>query len=182
MKLFYILLFVVSALMIGCSPETEEFTPENDAAMVITLPGGGGVDDQTDNQDVGLEETVDLIAGQNIDVGSVTVTLDGDTVIVTYETDGDWSIDETHLFVGDLADLPTNGGGNPRIGHFPHNESHTAGTTTVIVSTIELLPGECAYVAAHAVVGNSSGQEETAWGDGEPIGGNNWSMMFEVCR
>ena len=125
----------------------------------------------------------DLIAGQNILIGYVSVTLDYGNVYVNYSTEeSDWEINETHLFIGDLNDLPTNNNGNPQIGHFPFSEEHTIGTNTVFYLGNDLLPGDCFYVAAHAVVTNTTnGQEETAWADGEPIGENSWAMMFEAC-
>lgn len=48
---------------------------------------------------------VRLLAGQDIDVGSVTVTNDGETICVTYELDpwaidAGWEITDTHLYIG----------------------------------------------------------------------------------
>lgn len=104
-------------------------------------------------------------------------------LVVTYSSIPDWEIRETHLFVGQFNDLPTNRRGNPIVGHFPYSGTHSPGTFVVTYSFPELPLGECVYIAAHAVVENTTtGQNETAWGDGIPIGGNNWAMMFEVCN
>jgi hypothetical protein len=141
----------------------------------------GEIDDGTNGDPNVLYEDF-LLAGQTIDSGTITVTIVDGNIVVTYTTDENWVIDETHLFVGDLNNLPINGGGNPRIGHFPFAGTHTNGTTEVSYTTLGLIEGECVYVAAHAVVRNTvAGQTETAWGNGEPIGGNSWAMMFEVC-
>lgn len=178
MKNIYYVFVMALCVVTSCTTDEIETTPADMQQANLELPG---LDDETTTGTTQIEE-VDLMAGQHIDVGSVTVTLDGNSVIVTYTTDGDWEIQETHLYVGDLNGLPTNGGGNPKIGQFPYKDTYPSGTQTVTVITIELAPGECVYVAAHAVVENTtSGQNETAWGDGEPIGGNNWSMMFEIC-
>lgn len=62
---------------------------------------------------------VDLLAGQDIDVGSVTTEVDGDVVTVTFETTDDWYLAETHVeVVDDPSKFPTGGNGNPKVGHF----------------------------------------------------------------
>ncbi|WP_203295198.1 putative periplasmic lipoprotein [Luteirhabdus pelagi] len=165
-----ITLLLFSLFLIGCSPDQEATIEDIQELNLITeQPGGDEV----------LYETP-LMAGQHTEAGTVTVSIVDGTVEVTYETIGDWVIDETHLFVGQLSDLPTTGSGNPKNGHFEYKGTHN-GVTTVTYTTDNLNEGECAYVAAHAVVSNSSGGSETAWGQGIPIGGNNWAMMFEVC-
>jgi len=179
MKSKITLLLILCTLLVSCSKESDSLIEDSPTADRIIV-----IDGQTTQDPVILSQT-DLMAGQNINMGFVTVGLDENgLLVVTYNSDGDWEIEETHLFVGDLSDLPTNNGGNPKIGQFPHKGTHPAGTNTVeyaIGST--LAEGECVYVAAHAVVTDTSnGQTETAWGAGVPIGGNSWAMMFEVCN
>jgi len=153
------------------------------------LEFGGGIGGGTGNVD-GNEVTngeaqelqTDLIAGQNINVGLMDVTVTDGNVTVVYSTDGDWVIEETHLYIGDLADMPATGNGNPKIGHFPYKGVHNNNTTFVSYTGPALNEGECVYIAAHAVVTNTvTGQSETAWGDSEPLPGNNWAMAFEYC-
>ncbi|MBW2937996.1 hypothetical protein KXJ69_07755 [Aureisphaera sp. CAU 1614] len=177
MKSKITLLFFLSALMISCSKEAnvdqEAIKDGNDMDTRRDEPGGG--------EPIVLYDDL-LLAGQHIESGTISAVLVEGVIEVTYNTNSDWEIEETHLFVGDLSDLPTNGGGNPKIGRFPYKGNHASGTSTVTYSTIELQQGECVYVAAHAVVTNvNTGQTETAWGNGVPIGGNSWAMMFEVC-
>jgi hypothetical protein len=126
---------------------------------------------------------VDLIAGQNIVVGTVCVDLIGDQIEVTYTTTGDWELDLTHLYVGDCEARPANNPGNPLIGQFPYSEAHANGTTTFTYSVDEAVAGCFGCVAAHAEVSNSTGQHETAWGNGDPYGGNSWAMYFpyDLC-
>lgn len=164
-------------LLTACSTEPTVNTVEDNYANLIT---GEETPDPTTN----LGQT-DLLAGQHILSGIVTVALDNGEVAVTYTSEGDWEIVETHLYIGPLSGLPTNGGGNPKIGHFPFKDTHNPGTTEVVVGNtgISLASGECIIVAAHAVVINTvTGDEETAWGAGNPIGGNSWAMQFEVCN
>lgn len=178
LKLLSPVLFLVFTL--SCSPESDESFVESPNSDFIIEIGGGTTPDPTTN----LGQT-DLLAGQHILSGIVTVALDNGEVVVTYTSEGDWEIVETHLYLGPLSGLPTNGGGNPKIGHFPFKDTHNPGTTEVVVGNtgISLASGECIIIAAHAVVVNTvTGDEETAWGAGNPIGGNSWAMQFEVCN
>ena len=74
--------------------------------------------------------------------------------------------------------MPTNGSGNPMIGHFEHSESHSEGTTEVVyLIDLDALE-EYFCFAAHAEVSGPS--EETAWAQGEDFDGNSWAMYVEV--
>ena len=177
MKTKYLLmLFMGISLLISCSQDNEMLEIDNLTTDNITSNriASGETDDLI----------VDLMAGQNTDSGSVTVSdIDG-FIDITYQTEGDWIILETHLYVGNQEDMPANNPGNPRIGHFPYKTDHGGGVTTFTYSDLyELAIGECTWVAAHAVVYNTvTGQEETAWGNGDDIPGNSWAMYFEVCN
>lgn len=121
-----------------------------------------------------------LLAGQSIDVGSVSMEVVGSDLIVTYSTTGEWSLAETHVWVGSsLATMPQTRKGTPKIGNFPHNNSELENATTHSV-TIPLasIGFSCPsldtnyYVAAHAVVVKTNGsgevlQSETAWSAGD---------------
>ena len=52
-----------------------------------------------------------LIAGQHYSAGSVTIDVVGDNLVVTYTTNGDWTIGTTHLSIGVCEDgwVPTTG-------------------------------------------------------------------------
>lgn len=173
-----LLLFALAAMAFSCQTEPV-FDEDITADRITDVPGevGGGNE--------GDEELYsdDLMAGQNIDSGNITATIVDGVVVIGYETEGDWVITETHLYVGPLEDLPTNGAGNPQIGQFPISDNFNPSVTEVEYTTIELEEGECVYVAAHAVVVNTvTGQEETAWGNGVQINnGGSWAMMFEIC-
>lgn len=172
-------LLFLCTILLSCSKDSDLFIEDSPTADRIII-----IDGQTTQDPVILSQT-DLMAGQNILMGFVTVGLDENGLLeVTYNSDGDWEIEETHLFIGELSDLPTNNGGNPKIGQFPYKSNHPAGTNTVTYEIgTTLAEGACVYVAAHAVVTDTSnGQTETAWGAGVPIGGNSWAMMFEVCN
>lgn len=131
-----------------------------------------------------MEQT--LYAGQSIDAGTVSVSNDANNLYVTYSTSNGWEMTETHLYVGDCADIPTSGNGNPQIGLFPyttdHSPSATSYTYTIPLSNLE----NCYCVAAHTalVQYDNSGNviaSETGWADGNEMGGGSWAMSFEYC-
>jgi hypothetical protein len=134
----------------------------------------------------GTPQVQNLMAGQNIVAGSISISNDANNVYVTYSTIGGWEIQKTHLYVGDCATIPTNNGGNPVIGQFPNQTSHNPRVTsfTYTVSLANL--AACYCVAAHAEVvrvdanGNVV-QRETGWGQGNPFGGNSWAMVMSYC-
>ena len=110
----------------------------------------------------------DLLAGQNLDVGNVTVSNDGDMLYVEYNlTESDWYLVETHLHVaGSMTDVPQteakgkgkNKGGNPIPGQFNYtNESHNLDkvyTYEINYTDLGFEPGDGVVIAAHAVVGH----------------------------
>ena len=176
MKAKITLLLLVSLVMASCSVENEETYLNENTANLETPP------DPDPQNDPVLCESVNLIEAQNwtTPIGTVDVYTDGDTVTVTYTiTDPDWTLELTHLWIGDCDDLPTNNPGNPLIGQFPYSASHPGATTysyEIDVSTLDGIEFICA--AAHAeVIGTSS---ETAWAEGTPFDGNSWAMYFNL--
>lgn len=127
--------------------------------------------------ETGTHEEI-LYAGQTIEAGKVTMEVDGQNLVVTYETNAGWQIQQTHLWVGtDLADMPQTRQGNPKIGNFPYQSGNINGETRYSVSIpLAVLnffcPDEKAYyIAAHAAlqrVDAAGGvvQTETGWSDG----------------
>ncbi len=121
----------------------------------------------------------DLIAGQNWDspAGVVTVWDDGEYLYVTFKTTGDWSLGETHLYVGTVQ--PT----KAAPGRFPFKNQ--TGGYKILLNNLGVVCGNTLYIAAHAVVSQGC-QQETAWADsyGIPFNINKgWAMYFqyEVC-
>lgn len=133
--------------------------------------------------------TVDLIAGQYYNSGSVTVTNDANYIYVTYTTANGYELTQTHLYVGPCSNIPVNNPGNPIPGQFPYGGNHNYLTTVSYqVPISQIPPGGCGCIAAHAVVvkRNASGQiieTQTGWGNGVRINlnGGNWGMKFDYC-
>lgn len=125
--------------------------------------------------------TTNLIAGQNHVAGTVSVDNDGVDLIITYETNDDWTIGATHLSIGNCDDqsIPTTGSGNPKIGHFEHSSNHSNGVNevTYYISLDALDENYC--FAAHAEVSGPTGGE-TAWAEGLGFEGRSWAMYVEA--
>jgi glucose/arabinose dehydrogenase len=126
-------------------------------------------------------EVVRLMAGQHYEAGIITVDNDGQNLIITYSTNGDWTINATHLSIIDCSteSFPTTNAGNPQIGQFEYADTFEDGVH-VVVYTIPLSEVSENYCfAAHAEVTGPTGGE-TAWGEGKDFGGESWAMYVEA--
>lgn len=162
---------ILGIFMVGCDGVVDSVGE----ADIPELPGFSGI------QSVNNDGIVTLYAGRNIDVGTVTVTNDGVTLHVKYETQNGWCINETHLHVGEsLDDFPFAGrSGNPVPGRFDYKGKHNCiDEYTYEIPLGDWEEGDELIIAAHAEVkkGNKS---EGAWADGTrftPRG--NWATYF----
>jgi len=116
----------------------------------------------------------DLLAGQNIDVGDVSVWNDDTNLYVKYETTGGWMMTETHLHIAmDETTIPqTTGGkngkgtvGNPIPGHFDYGDCYDPSVTedTFTIDLDGWAPGTPLYIAAHAVVQKETIMQEAPY-------------------
>ena len=174
MKKIIILFTIVT--FFSCSKESE-ITPESYTNLTPTIASENGRRTGEGGGGEGTTST-DLIAGQNMIAGTVELWTDGTQLFITYLTTTDWTIDQTHLYIGACEDRPANNPGNPLIGQFPYSENHPENTWSVTYAfdLASLEPTGC--IAAHASIDGVNGGSETAWGDGEPYGGNSWAMYF----
>lgn len=158
--------FIVVLLIAACSVEKDE---------VFEKPAGpwdGYFNLLKDGDSVRT-----LWAGQHIDVGTVTYSIEingsGDSVFsICYECTGGWELSETHVFAGALIDMPRNKPGKPKIGKFPYCNDHNpwVSTYTYEIPLNTLPPYNIGFsVAAHAVVQNTSGGNETGWAYGANV-------------
>jgi hypothetical protein len=175
--------FVSILILISCSKDNPLEDQREIGAQAITMTEKSlGISVRPIDVNCG---NIDLIAGQHTNAGMINITADDDNVYVTYQTDADWFIGATHLYIGDCDLIPTNISGNPKIGHFPNKSTHASGTNEVIytISKDDLESNFC--VAAHAEVSQISPsgnviRSETAWGEGFSFGGSSWAMFQEV--
>jgi len=135
--------------------------------------------------------SVQLIAGQNTVMGNVEAfALDG-LLFINITSTGNWELDLVHIAIGEsLADIPTNGKGNPKIGNFPFHADGGAGVQEIFL-VLPLPSEQCDVpfvVAVHAEVQQRNGlagkgyNAQTAWGDGFAFTekGGSWATYFEV--
>lgn len=145
----------------------------------------------------GTSTTVTLFAGQTTNAGTVTVANDASNLYVTYTTTVDWRLQQTHLHVADsLAGIPQTKTGNPKIGNFAYQRTHsplvTTYTYTIPKSALSLDANQSVVIAAHAVVARVDGSgsvitSETGWAAGLPFTQRgSWATYFQYiwqdCR
>lgn len=144
-------------------------------------PGGNG-----NTLDICNSITTELIAGQNIRVGTITIENNSDNLVVTYTTTGGWMIESTHLYAGHKGEAPTNNTGNPQVGLFPVYDTFDPMTNTVTYEIPVENMRKCLIVAAHAdvskVVNGEIVDSQTAWGEGTRFTEKgNWATYTEYC-
>lgn len=156
-------------------------------AGACDLVNSGGGSRSLTRADACGSATVELIAGQNIDIGSVTVYSDDMTICVGFATEGSWYLTETHVAIAtDPAGIPQKQG-NPSPGQFPYKHTGLWTQTDgfcVPLADVGAAPGDPLYIATHAAVaqegaGGAIVARETAWGAGPNFSGSNWGMYFE---
>ena len=133
--------------------------------------------------------TVNLYAGQNILMGTITYANDATNLYITYTTNPDWYMSEIHLYVGALISVPLSGGGTPSPGRFPIKSTFTASTLSQSVTyTIPLstLTSQTLVIAAHASVlrvdvDGDVVAKETAWAAGSRFtSSKNWATYVSA--
>jgi hypothetical protein len=169
-----------SVCFVGCLGTGDPVAPPDPAAPVFNSFGG-------DTIPCGEPVEITLWAGQDIDVGSVMVSIDGGTLCVAIQTTGGWVLTETHVAVAtELDSIPQTGSGNPQVGQFLFQTEHNPPVTSFSYCTDPLdylYEAGDVFIAVHARVEllDESGnpvQEETAWADGLPFPGRNWATYF----
>ncbi|NQX76216.1 hypothetical protein [Gilvibacter sp.] len=185
-------LIFIGALLAGfltsCSTETvdENLTLDNNASFSVSSKTVLNAGTATGTTTPEICSVAYIMAGQDTIAGKLFILADSDNIYVTYTTISNWVIDETHLFIGHRDDIPVNGSGNPRIGHFPYSASHYNDTNEVVYTIPKSAVPDCFTLAAHSVVSkiDSNGNTvvtETAWTEGTKIGGSNWAMATDYC-
>ena len=177
MKKFYVL--VLSAFIFSaCSSEQQEEEIAQPIGFNISSATFAG---KSISPTAVLCQTSDLIAGQNEVAGTVEVYVDGTVLFVVYTTTDGWTMDETHMSLGNCTDdIPLTGSGNPKVGKFEYSAVHSNGTTVVTYTADSSSVPVQTCVAAHAVVTRSSGGNETAWGSGTEFPGRSWATYLEM--
>jgi hypothetical protein len=129
----------------------------------------------------GAAVNTDLIVGQSIDAGDVTVYNDGKTLHVQIAAANGWRLNDTFVHIAPtLAQIPVSAG-KPQTSRFEHQQTHERAVTGDVyeIAVNQWPAGTVLSVAAGAnatQVGSSAVQ--TAWGDGMMFGGSQDAMFF----
>ncbi len=132
-------------------------------------------------------KTTDLIIGRSYKAGTVTVSLEGKNLLVTYKTNRCWNLWKTNLFLGEKDSIPLYYG-YPNYTKFPYRENHRTSRIQEYTYTIPLsdLKGiKCITVAAHAKLSiyyRGWCWVYSAWGDGLDFEGTRCpATYFNLC-
>jgi len=153
--LFLIVSIVILGLVFaGCGGITNITTPgttETESISYLTRNGYEGPYDKDS------PKIIELLAGQDINVGQVEVWNDAENLHITYVIDEPgWYLTETHLHVAcDESDIPQNKKGNPIPGHFDYSSEHEISDIEIeepFVISLDSIGCCNPVIAAHAVV------------------------------
>ena len=131
---------------------------------------------------------VDLLAGQNMNIGKIKVWNNQNYLYLKYEIiDPQWCLKETHFHIDkNLDKFPLKGEEKNLVpGQFDYVATHFCTTKYLHAIALEnWSAGEKLFIAAHAVVQKkeeevNSSYFETAWGQGIKFNETgNWGMYF----
>lgn len=167
------------AFVAACGGGTLDVTSTSHSQANVAVPPSQCVADETD-----------LIAGQHIDAGTVTITNDSEHLFIEITTDGGWFITEAHIFAG-TGEAPKNRRGTVVPGHFPYKTSYTTPVTShaiaIPLASLNVGCGNSLNTVVHAVVKRIVNgrvvEEQTAFGNGERIDSTRWSFQntYQTC-
>jgi len=198
-KMPLILAVLVAAFAIFSCQKT---SLQNDSASPTQVSGGGSAGNSGGSSGGGetgrgggasnecFPTVANIIAGQNMTAGTISIQNDSANIYVTYHTDNGWFLTRCQLYVGDSANIPVNSSGNATPGRFPYKSGTINDTTYSFTVPLSVLGNAtCGYVVAHCglVQRDASGntiQTQTGWGYGTPVNVNqsNWAMKTSYCR
>ena len=151
-KLYYliVLTLILGLTLAGCTLLSNVGqVPATEQSGISYLTKGGTTEAEA--------EEVVLYAGQYENVGVVKVWNDTENLYVKYIVDDPWCLTETHLHVAVcIEDIPQTKKGNPIPGKFDYEGEHDCVTEYTYIIPLTLVPGDKLYIAAHAVVVDTS--------------------------
>ncbi len=164
----------------GCS---ETFGPTESIDLPPVRPTT-----QWEGDPCGEQTSVQFLAGQFIETGTVTVGNDEGSLCVQIVTSDGWVLEQTHVAVAlSLEEIPQTGSGNPKIGQFALSAEHDPPLVSfdhcIDMAVYGYEEGDTLYIAVHGEValldaGGAPIQRETAWAEGTPFPGQSWAMYF----
>ena len=178
MKQRLLYLLAIPFLIFSCEQELMDQLDQSTLEREYTVTEGTIDNTNSNGTNDEVCYSINLIAGQHHVAGDITVDNDGENLIITFTTNEDWTINATHLYIGECEDIPLTGSGNPKIGNFEYHSTHSDGVNQVIYTIPLTLIPESYCLAGHAEVSGPTGGE-TAWGEGDEFSGNSWAMYIE---
>lgn len=185
--------FLLSSLT-SCEPEdelnalkTSDSTIDINPSSQLQVESTSYDKEQVESVSCDEIETTILYAGQDIDVGFVHISNSEKELFVRYDlSQTNWSLNETHLYVGNQDDIPYTSSGNPKIGNFQYHATQDNSDNKSYLYSIPLEDlDECFIIIAHAVVSDSDKNQgaETAFGYGKhEFPGNRWGWYLDYCQ
>lgn len=144
--LFLIILFSISCKRDPEAPQNENGNGPPPYCENIMVPVNDGL--------CGEPAITPLVAGKYAEVGYVQAEIINGELFVSYViTKSDWRLTLTHLEVKEVyTDMPINGGGNPKIGHFEYSADLGSGVFKWTSPGININNWNNVDIAAHAEV------------------------------
>ena len=181
-----ILFIILTTLTIGCSKDDDFIVPKSQ--LKVEEPKNYTVYYSTPySTTLGSPTIVTLYAADSIDIGTITVTNNNDSVFVTFNTYDNWQLQLIHLFVGSMLDIPLDPANNPYVNNFPYVTTLDPMQTTVTFGFPDSLLHETFIVAAYAevykVLNGQIIQSEIAWGEGIQFTEDGiWATYFNYSK
>jgi hypothetical protein len=185
----FIILFSVF-LFTSCEKnDLSENGSEYQGALINDYSNDKGINhSQSNTSDIcGKVLNFELVAAQDVQVGTLKIWNTEGKVYVNYTTENNWVIGQTHLYVGSLQGVPLNRNGNPNIGRFPFIDTFIPPVTSCLYEIDIQNVSDCFVVAAQANVyllddqGNIV-RSESAWSAGSPFHGPDWATYTDYCK
>ena len=119
--------------------------------------------------------------------GLLSIANDEDNIFVSFKTIEGWMIGETHLFLGDIENLPTTNSGNPILGHFPYKtyEEPQVEITISVLRSALVFEDENITIVAQAKIFKGEGEDLVTrslfaeWDENLSFSGPRWGGGFE---
>ena len=168
----YVFMSFLLLTFIGCNDNETLIEENNDSVELSFLQSLEKMSNTASKSATSfvIHET-DLMAGQHYVAGTVTVSINKTNVTVTYTTNDNWVLNETHLYAGDKDLIPVTKKGNPKIGKFPYKAEHDGvNEFSYVIPIAELKGTKCFTIAAHAVVTSVCSDSPTGPLPDGPIG------------
>jgi hypothetical protein len=187
-KNWYLVSIMLLAILAGCSKPDDDslLLMENDDPIgAVALDAKdtffGYYADVKGIADTCKSRTFPLTAGQHMLAGTVVVSNDADFLYVTYNTTGEWELEEVHLYILESAST-----GRLAPGQTPYKNDELANGTqtyTFAIPFSELLEcGTTIWLQAHATTNGETAYGGTITGSDRGSWYGNISYEIECCE